>query len=238
MTVKVNSIDKHGGSSCPYCKGDIYSTELLKTCDSCQTTMHEDCAHELGRCPTIGCEQPFELVLETPVTEGRKPVQGVGIEQLAKMSIEVEERKNKGWSFQSMISKRARYSSMGLKFSLFLTLVWGGFLSYFLGTSIGEAESALRLGLDVAEFLFIYGFLGTFVFVGLSNVAVDNSDYLEETGAAWGFSVAARSMLLASSVALLVVVAGVGSGMGRLVFCIAAVLSYFFFALRSMPAGE
>jgi hypothetical protein len=41
--------------SCAYCHDPV--TDEGHNCPSCQTILHQDCQAELGRCPTLGCDE-------------------------------------------------------------------------------------------------------------------------------------------------------------------------------------
>ncbi len=40
---------------CAVCHGELAKGGLV--CDACGSELHEDCFHELGKCPTLGCER-------------------------------------------------------------------------------------------------------------------------------------------------------------------------------------
>lgn len=235
MSIKVTTSSHNEKASCPYCKGEFHAHESLKTCDACQTSLHEECANELGRCTTIGCGQVFEIVVEQTITEGRESVHRFGMTELAAMSSEGQES---GSFFQRLISKRVRYSSTALKFSVFLTLIWTMFLAYFIGVCVGQVESSVRKIIALVEFVILYGFLGTFLFVISTKVSIENSDNLDDKGAAWAFHVASRAMAVASFLALPAGAALDSSVFARIVFCVVALLAYLFFALRAMPSED
>jgi hypothetical protein len=40
-------------ATCCYCHEEL--SDPIRLCMACHTSLHEDCYHELGRCPTLGC---------------------------------------------------------------------------------------------------------------------------------------------------------------------------------------
>jgi hypothetical protein len=48
--------DANGATRCAYCHDEISGRELdLVACEQCKTVLHDECWHELGHCPLMGC---------------------------------------------------------------------------------------------------------------------------------------------------------------------------------------
>ncbi|MDF1667461.1 MAG: RING finger protein, partial [Planctomycetota bacterium] len=132
MSIKVKSSTKSENTSCPYCKGDLKESESLKTCEACQTSLHEECAKEMGRCTTVGCEKPFSF-------PGAKVVR-------------IKETRNTSLAAATTIEEEEqepRVSRLGFKFSIILTVT----SAIFFTIMIGELIAPLNQPDDLIPFL-------------------------------------------------------------------------------------
>lgn len=45
------------GQRCPYCHGSLSEWDWVVRCQGCETAYHDDCAAELARCSSLGCQR-------------------------------------------------------------------------------------------------------------------------------------------------------------------------------------
>lgn len=50
-----NEVGVQAGQRCPYCHADVGGWDWVIRCDGCRTVLHEECARDLGVCPSSGC---------------------------------------------------------------------------------------------------------------------------------------------------------------------------------------
>lgn len=214
MSIKVTSSNKNENKSCPYCKGDMNDSDLVKTCEPCQTSLHEDCARELGRCTTIGCEQAFHFSGEPRVRVKEK-----GTRSLAAATI-IQER-----------AQGFQVSSTGFQYSIFLTVMWTIYLTIVIGELVvyfTDVESLLE---NASMYFFVWGLFGALILDLLTQVIADNSS-LDRLSGKWAWQLAFRVMAAGSLVAYPIGAVS-GSVLGtRAAFCIVAFIAYFFFLER------
>jgi len=48
------------GVICPYCRCSFVSDEKIITCKKCKTSYHKECAKELKKCATLGCNKKLK----------------------------------------------------------------------------------------------------------------------------------------------------------------------------------
>jgi hypothetical protein len=70
-TLEIDPPEASDQPRCAYCHDDL--DQKTVTCQACRTILHQDCAKELGSCPTLKCPGKFQLS-STPSALG-SPIQ-------------------------------------------------------------------------------------------------------------------------------------------------------------------
>ncbi|MDF1667460.1 MAG: RING finger protein [Planctomycetota bacterium] len=215
MSIKVTSSDKHDIKSCPYCKGNLQKSESVTTCEACQTSLHEECAREMGRCTTVGCERAFQF----PVKETDADVNKKGSQSLL------------GAQANKKAKPEFRVTRIGYKYSVCLTVIWTIYLAIAIGESLVHYSDFDKLLTNASMYFFVWGaFVG--VLIDSLSVVVRSYTTLDEFSAKWAWLLGTRVMMAASVVAY-PIGALTGSALAtRIVFCFAAFISYPIFKKR------
>lgn len=209
MSIHVKSTSTSENTSCPYCKGELNDSEPIKTCDACQTSLHEECAKEMGRCTTVGCEQPFEF-------DGS--VLGKGDESASLANAE-------------SLNEEFVFTSAGRKYCVILNVLWTIYLAYVIGDSaVVEISDFDEFFESASTYFFLWGMAIAYAIDIIVNPVITANSDLDKFSAKWAWLIGVRIMLTASIVAYPIGTLTGSALATRIVFCSTACISYFYFS--------